>query len=88
MDENGTPFAAVGYVELGFPHPFENLGDNDVVLKALVGETSVSDRTSPCLVEPGGRRAGIRNGRNRARDSPPPAAIGEGNRRTPLIPLA
>ena len=57
VDEKGTPFAAVGHVEFGFPHPLESLGDDDVVLKALVGETSASDRTSPYLVEPVGRRA-------------------------------
>ena len=57
VDEKGTPFAAVGHVEFGFPHPLENLGDDDVVLNALVGETSVSDTTSPYLVEPVGRRA-------------------------------
>ena len=53
VDEEGTPFATVGHVEFGFPHP---LREGDALLKALLGQASLDDGSS-CLVERVGQRA-------------------------------
>ena len=39
VDEEGTPFAAIGHIEFHLPHPLTNLGGGDALLKALVGES-------------------------------------------------
>ena len=56
VDEEGTPFATVGHVEFGFPHPLSSLREGDALLKALLGQASLDDASS-CLVERVGRRA-------------------------------
>ena len=55
VDEAGTPFAAVGHVEFGFPNPWSELPEGDMLLAALLGETGAAE--SPYVVARAGRRA-------------------------------
>jgi hypothetical protein len=53
VDEGGTPFATIGYVEFRLPHPlagFVEQGDADAILGALVGEPQAK-RASGLVVE-------------------------------------
>ena len=47
IDENATPFSAVGHVEFDARHPLRGLVEDDVVLKALLGEPAVTPGASP-----------------------------------------
>jgi hypothetical protein len=53
VDEGGTPFATIGYVEFRLPHPLASLveeGEADAILGALVGEPQ-TERASGLVVE-------------------------------------
>jgi hypothetical protein len=54
VDEEGTPFAAIGNVEFRLPYPlagFLEEGNADAILAALVGESAAAEPASALVVE-------------------------------------
>lgn len=57
VDEVGTPFATVGYVEFQLPDPLPSLREGNALLKALVGEGPADAGEGRTIIERVGDKA-------------------------------